>query len=142
MIKYRLACKDCHTLFDTWFASSKEYERLKKKNMISCYKCDSLKVEKTLMSPKILKSYKGETLEVQTNNYKRVKKKILKYQKFIKENFKYVGEDFAHEARSVHYNDKKNLNGIYGSATKQDLKELKEEGIEAEIIPWIEDRNN
>ena len=41
--------------------------------MISCYKCDSLKVEKTLMSPKILKSYKGETLEVQTNNYKRVK---------------------------------------------------------------------
>ena len=110
--------------------------------MISCYKCDSLKVEKTLMSPKILKSYKGETLEVQTNNYKRVKKKILKYQKFIKENFKYVGEGFAHEARSVHYNDEKNLNGIYGSATKQDLKELKEEGIEAEIIPWIEDRNN
>ena len=31
---------------------------------------------------------------------------------------------------------------IYGSATKQDLKELKEEGIDTQMIPWIEDKNN
>ncbi len=34
MIKYRLICKDCETTFDSWFSSSKEYERLKKKNFI------------------------------------------------------------------------------------------------------------
>ena len=26
--------------------------------------------------------------------------------------------------------------------SKKDLKELKEEGIEAQIIPWIEDKDN
>ena len=31
---------------------------------------------------------------------------------------------------------------IYGIATKEDLKELKEEGIETEVIPWIEDNTN
>jgi len=30
MIKYRLNCKDCATAFDSWFSSSKEYEKLKK----------------------------------------------------------------------------------------------------------------
>ncbi|WP_435163172.1 hypothetical protein [Candidatus Pelagibacter bacterium nBUS_25] len=31
MIKYKLACKNCETTFDSWFASSKEFEKLKKK---------------------------------------------------------------------------------------------------------------
>ena len=29
MIKYQLICKSCDYKFDSWFASSKEYERLK-----------------------------------------------------------------------------------------------------------------
>ena len=35
MIKYRLICKDCDITFDSWFSSSKEYERLKKKNFLA-----------------------------------------------------------------------------------------------------------
>ena len=35
MIKYKLACKDCETTFDSWFASSNEFEKLKKKKSIS-----------------------------------------------------------------------------------------------------------
>ncbi len=31
MIKYNLICVDCSETFDSWFSSSKEYERLKKK---------------------------------------------------------------------------------------------------------------
>ena len=38
--------------------------------------------------------------------------------------------------------NKKATKGIYGTSTKEDLKELKEEGIEAEIIPWIKDNMN
>ena len=33
MIKYKLECKNCETTFDSWFASSKEFEKLKKKNI-------------------------------------------------------------------------------------------------------------
>ena len=74
--------------------------------------------------------------------YIKVKKRINEYQKFIKKNFEYVGENFAYEARSLHYKDKKKGKGIYGTTTKEDLNELKEEGIKAEILPWIKDTTN
>ena len=53
-----------------------------------------------------------------------------------------MGDNFAYEARSIHYNNKKKSKGIYGNASKQDLRELKEEGIDAQMIPWIEDKKN
>ena len=31
MIKYKLLCRNCDLSFDSWFSSSKEYEKLKKK---------------------------------------------------------------------------------------------------------------
>ena len=142
MIKYRLICKDCETIFDSWFSSSKEYERLKKKYFINCHICNSISVEKTLMSPSIFTSKNSSKTDSQIQKYKKKNKVILKYQEFIKNNFEYVGENFAYEARSLHYKTKKATKGIYGSATKEDLKELKEEGIEAEIIPWIKDNMN
>ena len=142
MIKYRLICKDCETTFDSWFSSSKNYERLKRKNFINCHICNSLSVEKTLMSPSIFKSKNDFRADNQIQRYKKTKKVILKYQKFIKNNFDYVGENFAHEARSLHYKNKKASKGIYGSATKENLKELKEEGTEVEIIPWVKDNIN
>ena len=37
---------------------------------------------------------------------------------------------------------KKKSKGIYGSASKKDLLELKEEGIKTQIIPWIDNNDN
>ena len=142
MIKYKLKCDDYEIVFDSWFASSKEYEKIKKKNYLTCHNCGSQKVQKTLMAPQLIgnKKNKKDTLEI--SKYNEVKKTIKNYQKFIKDNFKYVGKNFAYEARSIHYDKKKKEKGIYGSASKQDLKELKDEGIEAQMIPWIEDKEN
>ncbi|MBD1132992.1 DUF1178 family protein, partial [Pelagibacterales bacterium SAG-MED45] len=56
MIKYKLECKGCNTKFDSWFASSNEYERLKKRKLLSCHNCNSLKVQKTLMAPQLINS--------------------------------------------------------------------------------------
>ena len=105
MIKYKLICKNCDFTFDSWFASSKEYEKLKSKNFLNCHKCNSQKVEKTLMAPQLINRNSIDNLE--KNNTKLNKKK-----------------------------------GIYGSATKNEIRELKEEGVEAEMIPWIEDKSN
>ena len=142
MIKYKLICKDCNFLFDSWFASSKEYEKLKKKKYIDCHHCGSMSVEKTLMSPSVLKSNKELKVEMKDERYKDIRKKINEYQKFIEKNFEFVGENFAYEARSIHYKNKKKSKGIYGSASKEELSELKEEGIDAEIIPWLKDNSN
>ena len=142
MIKYRLICKNCETTFDSWFSSSKEYERLKKKDFLTCHICNSLSIEKTLMSPSLLMTKSDSKTTTQIKKYKETKETILRYQEFIKKNFDYVGKNFAYEARSVHYKNKKISKGIYGTATNEDLKELKEEGIEAELIPWIKDNTN
>jgi hypothetical protein len=142
MIKYKLICKDCETTFDSWFSSSLEYDRLKKKDFINCHICNSLNVKKTLMSPSVLTPKSDSKTNNQIQKYKETKAIILKYQKFIKKNFDYVGDNFAYEARSFHYKNKKALKGIYGSATKKDIKELEDEGIKTETIPWIKDNTN
>ena len=141
-MKYRLTCKDCKNIFDSWFSSSREYERLKKKKFLNCHNCNSLKIEKTLMSPSVLSLKDNSKTDHQTKKYKEVTKALSKYQKFIKKNFDYVGQNFAYEARTIHYKNKKASKGIYGTATKEDIKELKEEGIETKMIPWIKNIAN
>ncbi len=142
MIKYKLFCKDCDLKFDSWFASSRDYEKLKKKKLLNCHKCNSFKVEKTIMAPQLISSKSKLDKKIDFEKYNEVKKTIIGYQKFIKENFKYVGDNFAYEARSIHYDNKKKSKGIYGNTSKKDLKELKEEGIDAQIIPWIDENEN
>ena len=142
MIKYKLFCKNCNSKFDSWFASSNEYERLRKKKLLSCHKCNSVKIEKTIMAPQLINSKIKIDEKNNLEKHNKVKKTIMDYQKFIKENFKYVGDNFAYEARSIHYNGKKKSKGIYGSASKEDLKELKEEGIDTQMIPWINENEN
>ena len=141
MIKYSLICKNCDLSFESWFGSSKEYEKLKRKKLLTCHKCNSLDVDKSLMAPSInKKNYFSNDKELK--KYKKIKKTIYEYQNFIKNNFKHVGENFAYEARSIHYNSKKKEQGIYGTASKKDLEELKEEGIDAQMLPWVEDSSN
>ena len=108
MIKYNLICKKCKLTFDSWFASSKEYDKLKNKKLINCHMCRSLKVEKNLMAPKLINKTSSFVDEKNNfNKYQKIKKTINEYQKFIKTNFEYVGQNFAYEARSIHYNNKK-----------------------------------
>ena len=142
MIKYNLLCKECELTFDSWFASSKEYDKLKKKKLINCHKCGSIKIEKTLMAPKLISNKKTKIINEKILSFKKIDKKIKEYQNFIKNNFEFVGDNFAYEARSIHYSNKKKERGIYGKASSKEIKELKEEGIETEVIPWIEDKNN
>ena len=142
MIKYKLVCKNCDLSFDSWFASSKEYEKLKKRQLLNCHKCNSKKIEKSLMAPKLMNRFQLKNDEQKNLKFKKINKKIKEYQNFIKNNFEYVGKNFAYEARSIHYKNKKNEKGIYGTASNEEINELREEGINAETIPWIEDKKN
>ena len=93
------------------------------------------------MAPKFMnKSSDKDFLKNPKTN--SVEEKIKEYQKFIKNNFKFVGENFAQEARIIHYSDKKKGKGIYGTASKDEIMELKEEGIDAEMIPWTKNTRN
>ena len=64
MIKYNLKCENKHE-FESWFSDSKEFDRLKNKNLIECIFCQTKKVEKSIMAPSVASS-----------NYKIIKKKF------------------------------------------------------------------
>ena len=116
MIKYRLSCKNCKLIFDSWFATSKEYDKLKKKKLLNCYNCNSLKVEKTLMAPKLINKNFNNNNNKELQKYKNT---IKKYQEFIKKNFEYVGENFSQKVRSIHYNDSKKKRNLWNCIKKR-----------------------
>ena len=140
MIKYKLICKDCKNVFNSWFSDSKEYEKLKKKKYLNCHICGSLKIEKTLMAPNVLNNSNFKSNDVK--KIKEIKSKLREFKKFIKDNFKYVGDNFAYEARSIHYEPKKKNKAIYGKASRKEIEDLKQEGINIEEFPWIENKDN
>tara|TARA_B100002051_G_scaffold275182_1_gene318221 strand:- start:699 stop:1127 length:429 start_codon:yes stop_codon:yes gene_type:complete len=142
MIKYILKCKNKHE-FESWFSDSKEFEKLRNKNLIECIFCKSQDIEKSIMSPRVINS------QINVNNYEnlsnskefeKIKKDLLKVRKFVEKNFEFVGDKFTQEIRNIHYNKKDNKN-IYGTTTLKEREELKEEGIELTSIPWIDKEN-
>ena len=142
MIKYRLECNNCYKSFDSWFSSSSEFEKLKSKNFLDCHFCNSKDIKKTLMAPSILNLKQKKENKAKNKKTQEIQKKVLEFQNFIRDNFENVGDDFAYKARSLHYNSKKNTKGIYGNATKKQISELQEEGIESQLFPWIDNKKN
>ena len=140
MIKYNLKCENKHE-FESWFSDSKEFERLKKKQLIECIFCQSKKVEKSIMAPSVANSKSKNNLKKIYNlEMKNFKKDLLKLRKFVEKNFEYVEHNFANKVREVYYNKKSNKN-IYGTTTDEEKEELKQEGIDLVNIPWVEKDN-
>ena len=140
MIRYLLKCNNKHE-FESWFSESKEYEKLKKKKLIECIFCKSKDVDKSIMSPNV--AIKKKIVERKFNNkeFNRLQKDLIKIKKFIKNNFKFVGDKFPKEVREIYYDNKKNKN-IYGTVTPEEKLELEDEGIDLASIPWINNKEN
>ena len=140
MIKYNLKCHNDHE-FESWFANSKEFEKLNKKRLLECIFCSSKKINKSIMAPTILNSKeKDNHIEIMNKNFKDEKNKLLNLRKYIEKNFDYVGKDFSKKVREVYY-DKKNKKTIYGTTTPKEREELLEEGIDLLSIPWVNKDN-
>ncbi len=83
MTKYNLVCKKCKKSFDSWFSSSREYDKLKKLSLINCYNCGSIEVDKNLMSPNILNLKNEKKDKIIDKKFANIKKTIKKYLKFM-----------------------------------------------------------
>ena len=141
MIKYQLKC-ECGVEFESWFSSSKEYDRLEKKKLLSCQCGKSNNISKQLMAPQIASKKEIDTkISKQEEFYKTVNKKLRDLREYVEKNAEYVGDNFVSEARSIHY-DKKNVRSIYGKASTEQTEELLEEGIEVNTVPWINKTNS
>ena len=139
MIKYNLKCGNKHE-FESWFSDSKEFEKLNKKKLLECIFCNSKNIQKSIMSPRVLSLKKNSANKSKSHELKKIKKDLINLRKFVEKNFEFVGDKFAKKVRDVYYDKKSNKN-IYGSTTKKEREELKEEGIDLVSIPWVERDN-
>ena len=140
MIKYLLKCNNKHE-FESWFSDSKEFEKLKKKDLIECIICQSKNIDKSIMSPNIVGKKKIEEKKFDQKEFNKIKKDLLNIRKFVEKNFKFVGDKFPKEVREIYYDNKKNKK-IYGTATQEERLELEEEGIDLASIPLVDNKEN
>ncbi len=141
MIKYTLRCKNYHQ-FDSWFASSDAFDKLKSSDLLSCEVCGTKSITKSLMAP----SVKAKDEAKKSNRPLRQQKEkeanlIQELRKKVEKSCEYVGEKFADEARSIHYGDAPERS-IYGKTTLQTAKSLSEEGIPVMPLPWYDRKSN
>ncbi len=59
---------------------------------------------------------------------------VRKLREHVAQNSEYVGPRFAEEARKIHHEEAE-ARGIHGEASDQDVKLLKEEGVEFYPLP-------
>ena len=140
MIKYLLKCNHKHE-FESWFSNSKEFDKLKKKNLIACIFCLSKNVDKSIMSPNILAKKNIIEKKFDIKEFNKKKKNLLKIRKYVEKNFEFVGNKFPKEVREIYYSNKKDKN-IYGTTTLEERVELEEEGIQLASIPWVKNKEN
>lgn len=100
MIKYALLCDQDHE-FEAWFSNSTAYEDQVARNLVECPHCGSLDVRKALMAPAVRTARKRAA-----SPEEQARQMASKVRAHIRENYDYVGEDFASEARAMHDGDK------------------------------------
>jgi len=94
------------------------------------------------MSPKIINLSRKIKANKESNmEYQKAKEELIKIRKYVEKNFQFVGDNFADKVRDIYYDKLNNNKNIYGTITKEENKELNEEGIFTASIPWIDKDN-
>ncbi len=130
MIAFDLECSQGH-LFEGWFDSIQSFEEQNSSNLVRCPYCDDENVRKVL-SPVAVKTSQPQDAKFPAPiNYQKLAKEVVEY---IKNNSEDVGPRFATEALKIHYGAAEKRS-IRGSATEEEEKTLKEEGVAFLKVP-------
>ena len=138
MIHFQLKCSQGHE-FKAWFRSSDSFADQCKRGDVDCPVCGDVQISKALMTLSIAKGKKilGDAAEKLAEEVaEQVLNAARKLREVVEENFEYVGDDFADEARAIHYGDTSERD-IYGEATEKEVEELDEEGVDFARIPKL-----
>lgn len=136
MIRYALACDDCEAEFEAWFASSDAYDRQAARKLVACPECDGRKVAKQIMAPAVRTSERASALAAapEMDAEALAKEFARRARAHVAENFDYVGDGFADEARAMYYGETEDR-PIWGETTSEEREALREEGVPALSLP-------
>lgn len=160
MIKYALVCERKHT-FEVWFSDSSDYDKQRKRGLVTCPVCDTKKVEKAIMAPALGRGTKKrgapapigtpvstpeaapapEQVAMISPQEQELRTKLKELRDHLTKNADNVGKKFPEEARKMHYGEIEHRS-IYGEASPQEAKDLHDEGIEFHPLPVLPDERN
>ncbi len=162
MIRYELICARGHG-FSAWFSSSEAFEEQRRRGLVECPLCGEHRVEKQIMTPAIpSRAGKGTEEPVregaaaqgpaqaspaataQGNDTARMMRQAIReMHALVRERADYVGERFAQEARRRHAGEGREAERpIWGEASAEEARELREEGIDVMPLPPLPDEKN
>lgn len=134
---FNLQCQFGHS-FEGWFRSSDDFKSQNSEGILVCPICDDKNISRLPTAAHIQSNKTSATLKVDSANNKEinqeVKKKLLEVAQQILQDSENVGDQFANEARKIHRKEAE-ARTIHGTATLEESKELKEEGIDILTIP-------
>ncbi len=137
MIRYALVCDQEHA-FEGWFARSADFDAQAADGLVECPFCGSRSVRKQIMAPAVAGTRKrGETAtgaSAPDGRRQMMMEAMAHVRRHVEENFDYVGDTFAREARAIH-EGKSEDRGIYGEATPAEVKGLVEDGVPVAALP-------
>ena len=130
MIAFDLQCENGHT-FEGWFEDGNAFERQQKQGLITCPICDDSDVCRIPSTFGIKGAQSNRTTQQTPGHAEIMARAIVDY---VEKNFDNVKSDFAKEALKMHYGVSEPRN-IRGYSTKEEEKQLEEEGIQIFKIP-------
>ncbi len=157
MIKYKLKCKSTYCSnekeFDGWFQNIQAYETQKKRGLINCPICGCEEVVKLLTTPSVKTNKSKNIDDIKNKNNttpifgegtlvndksKNIAAILRTLKKEIQKNSTFVGDKFVSQVRSMK-DGKIKEKPIHGHGTNEEIKELRDEGIDIVNVPWISD---
>jgi hypothetical protein len=142
MIVFDLRCEPEGHVFEAWFGSNADYDDQRRRGLVTCALCGTLEVEKAVMAPNLHAASEassgGEGGTKQGPAPQLVKEMLAAMaaaQKQLLGKSDYVGDRFATEARAIHLGEA-DPRSIYGKATPDETRSLREDGIEVAPLPF------
>lgn len=140
MIKYALVCSEGHA-FEGWFSASADYDDQKGRGLLECPMCGAREVGKQIMSPAVAGTKKRSSVDGSRGDgppdgpTREVMMEVMgKVRAHVEENFDYMGDSFASEARAIH-EGRSEERGIYGEATAKEVRDLAADGVPVAALP-------
>lgn len=134
MIRYALICDQDHG-FEAWFASSADYDDQAERGLVECPYCASKQVRKQVMAPAVSGTKRTAIkAEDAAKMQQMMGQAIREVRNHVEQNFDYVGDTFAREARDIH-EGRSEKREIYGEATPAEIKKLKDDGVPCVPLP-------
>lgn len=134
MIKYALQCDQAHE-FEGWFGSSADYDDQAARGLVECPVCGSHGVSKQIMAPAVAGTKAQRAAPAPDPKMREMMMAAMgEVRRHVEDNFDYVGDAFAKEARAIH-EGKSEERGIYGEASPAEVKALVEDGVRVAPLP-------